>query len=367
MKVMVRKTLALIGPYPYNPYLLFLFFFAVQFCRLAILIVEQPRGQERYEAAFLIALISLPPALTFAVIGLLLNKFRPWSRNSLLIYILEVSASQSFIFLYSPFTTHFVEERFNYEFHTLLNATPELFVGTLVFALISLALMHRAELEITKRLREANQLVEQLKADREELVNVDEAIRRQTSQFLHDRVQSDLMVVGMKLKSISEKSSAEVNEVIELAIARLENSRGKDLREIIQSLSPNFETAGLYGSLKLLVQQYESNMSVSVQADSESEKLDSLYLLGIYRIVEQALLNSFVHGPAKNVVVVVSTSSFGSTEISISDDGPGADLSQVKSGVGSAIMDSWIGIVSGKKMVDTVPGHGYRLVINFPA
>lgn len=363
----IRRFLALIGPYPYNPYLLFLFFFAVQFCRLAIIIVEEPRGIERYTTAFSIALISLPPALVFALAGFLLNKFRPWSSANVLIYILEVAFCQSFIFIYSPFLENFLQQRYSYNYHTLLNATPELFLGTLIMALISLALMHRAERKILERLKTANVLVRQLKTDREELINLDEDIRRQTSQFLHDRVQSDLMVVGMKLKSISGKSSDEVNEVIELAIAQLENSRGKDLRSLIQTLSPNFEIAGLKGSLDVLIRQYESGTSISVEIDSEMEKLDSQYLLGIYRIIEQALLNSFVHGPAKKVSVAVSTSAAGATEISVADDGPGADLATVQSGIGSAIIDSWVGILEGKKTVDTVPGHGYRLVVNFPA
>jgi signal transduction histidine kinase len=362
----IKKALSLIGPYPYNPYLLFLFFFAVQFCRLAIIIVDEPRGMERYSAAFSIALISLPPALFFALAGSLLNKFRPWSNTNVFSYILEVAFCQSFIFIYSPFLENFLQKRYSYKYHTLLNATPELFLGTLILALISLALMHRAERKILERLDTANVLVRQLKTDREELLNLDEDIRRQTSLFLHDRVQSDLMVVGMKLKSISGKSSAEVNEVIELAIARLENSRGEDLRNLIQTLSPNFDTAGLKGSLDVLVRQYESSTSISVEIDSETEKLDSQYSLGIYRIIEQALLNSLVHGPAKKVLVAVSTSAASVTEISVADDGPGADLATVQSGIGSAIIDSWVGILEGKKTVDTVPGHGYRLVVNFP-
>jgi len=362
----IRKCLAYIGPYPYNPYLLFLFFFAVQFCRLAILIVEQPKGPERYEAAFLIALISLPPALIFAFVGFMLNKYRPWSSKSLAVYILEVSAAQSFIFIYSPLTTIFVKDRFNYEYHTLLNATPELFLGTLTFALTSLALMHRAEREIRDRLGAADELVEQLKADREELVNLDEAIRRQTSSFLHDRVQSDLMVVGMKLKSIQGTASDEVNEVIDRAIARLENTRSADLKNIIQVLSPNFEAGGLKSSIESLIKQYESNMAVLIQIDQGSEQLDSLNLLGTYRIIEQGLLNAFVHGPAKNVFVSVSTDKSGKTEILISDDGPGTEIEFVDSGVGTAVIDSWVGILNGKKTVDTVPGHGYRLLVVFP-
>ena len=226
--------------------------------------------------------------------------------------------------------------------------------------------MHRAERSITDRLQQANHLVKQLKADREELVNLDEAIRRQTSTFLHDRVQSDLMVIGMKLKSIQGASSAEVNEVIDRAIARLEETRNSDLKNLIQVLSPNFEAAGLKGSIESLVVQYESGMTVLIEIDESSEQLDSLFLLGTYRIVEQGLLNAFVHGPAKNVLVSVSTNQSGHTAILVSDDGPGTLQGFADTGVGTAVIDSWVGILNGKKSIDTVPGHGYRLHVEFP-
>ena len=226
--------------------------------------------------------------------------------------------------------------------------------------------MHRAERSISDRLQQANHLVKQLKADREELVNLDEAIRRQTSTFLHDRVQSDLMVIGMKLKSIQGASSAEVNEVIDRAIARLEETRNSDLKNLIQVLSPNFEAAGLKGSIESLVVQYESGMTVLIEIDESSEQLDSLFLLGTYRIVEQGLLNAFVHGPAKNVLVSVSTNQSGHTAILVSDDGPGTLQDFADTGVGTAVIDSWVGILNGKKAIDTVPGHGYRLHVEFP-
>jgi signal transduction histidine kinase len=174
------------------------------------------------------------------------------------------------------------------------------------------------------------------------------------------------MVVGMKLKSIQGTASDEVNEVIDRAIARLENTRSFDLRNIIQVLSPNFEAGGLKSSIESLIKQYESNMVVLIQIDSASEALDSLNLLGAFRIIEQGLLNAFVHGPAKNAFVSVATDSAGKTQVLISDDGPGTDLDFVDSGVGTAVIDSWVGILNGKKTVDTVPGHGYRLQVVFP-
>lgn len=362
----IKKALSLIGPYPYNPYLIFLFLAAIMVPRLMPIAYEVPAGDARHRATATLILLSLILPTFCAAYTWFLNKFRFWSKTSLTFYILEVAIAQSVIFIYFPKVKPLLYERYGYELRTPATASPVMFVVALSIFLFSLALIHKADRKILERLENANSLVRQLKSDREELLNLDEDIRRQTSQFLHDRVQSDLMVVGMKLKSVSGKSSAEVNEAIDLAIARLENSRGKDLRNLIQSLSPNFETSGLNGSLDILARHYESSTSISVKVDSPTEKLDSQYLLGIYRIIEQALLNSFVHGPAKNVSVTVSTSSAGATEISVADDGPGADLATVQSGIGSAIIDSWVGILEGKKTVDTVPGHGYRLVVKFP-
>jgi len=366
MPLKIRKYLAYIGPYPYNPYLIFLLFMAIMVSRFMPIAYEVPAGPERHAATATLAVLSLIPSVFFAGMAWIYSKFRFWSDKSLVLYIAEVALAGSFIFVYFPRVKPFLHENYGYEFRTPATASPAMFISSVVLFLFSLALIHKAERKILERLARADDLVEQLKADREELVNLDEAIRRQTSTFLHDRVQSDLMVVGMKLKSIQGTASDEVNEVIDRAIARLENTRSADLKNIIQVLSPNFEAGGLKSSIEPLIKQYESNMAVLIQIDEGSEQLDSLNLLGTYRIIEQGLLNAFVHGPAKNVFVSVSTDSAGKTEILISDDGPGTDLEFVDSGVGTAVIDSWVGILNGKKTVDTVPGHGYRLQVVFP-
>jgi len=363
----IRKYLSYVGPYPYNPYLIFLLFMAIMISRFMPIAYEVPAGPERHVATATLAVLSLIPSVFFAGMAWVYSKFRFWSDKSLVLYIAEVALAGSFIFIYFPRVKPFLRENYAYEFRTPATASPAMFISSVFFFLLSLALIHTAERKILDRLARADKLVEQLKADREELVNLDEAIRRQTSSFLHDRVQSDLMIVAMKLKSIQGNASDEINEVVDLSITRLEKSRSSDLKNIIEVLSPNFEAGGLKSSIESLIKQYESNMAVLIQIDEGNEQLDSLNLLGTYRIIEQGLLNAFVHGPAKNVFVSVSTDSDGKSEIVISDDGPGTDLEFVDSGLGTAVIDSWVGILNGKKTVDTLPGHGYRLVVNFPA
>ena len=363
----IRKYLAYIGPYPYNPYLIFLFFFAFFFSRFVSLLAGTPAGPERTGAGVVVILISLIPGTFFAALAVILQKYRFWSSSSLFFYILEITAGVGVLELYAPIVNPILKKVFDYKYIAPISLSKNIFFAAIILALIAFALMHKAERKIIERLEKADELVEQLKVDREGLVNLDEAIRRQTSTILHDRVQSDLMIVGMKLKSIQGTASDEINEIIDLSIAGLEITRSTDLKSIIQVLSPNFEVGGLKSSIESLTRQYESNMAVLVQIDEASEQLDALNLLGAYRIVEQGLLNAFVHGPAKNVLVSVSTDSVGKTQVLISDDGPGTDLEFVDSGVGTAVIDSWVGILNGKKTVDAVPGHGYRLVVNFPA
>jgi signal transduction histidine kinase len=131
-------------------------------------------------------------------------------------------------------------------------------------------------------------------------------------------------------------------------------------------LAPNFEAGGLSEALNQLNSQYLKIMDVTVNIDVETEKLESKQLLGIFRIVEQALLNSLIHGPADKATVVIKRS--GSEEICllIDDNGPGVDLETIKFGVGSAVIDSWVSILKGRKVIDSSPGNGYKLEIIFP-
>jgi signal transduction histidine kinase len=237
---------------------------------------------------------------------------------------------------------------------------------TLALGLILIALMHQAERKIVERLKVATDLVAKLDAERKELIHSDERLRRHTSQFLHDRVQSDLMVVGMKLKSVAGKSSPEVNEVIDRAILRLENTRASDLKDLIQVLTPNLDAGSLQSALDVLLEQYRSNIEVSLNIDDATEELEAKVLLGIFRIIEQSVLNSLLHGPAKQVQMSVRTDSAGVTEIIVSDDGPGILADKITAGVGTAIIDSWVGILSGSKEIDSAPGHGYQLPVKFP-
>jgi signal transduction histidine kinase len=362
----IRKLIKHVGPYPYNPYLIFLFFSALFFSRFLPLIAYLPVGHERWRAGGIILLVSALPAGAFAIGALLLNKYRMWSEKSTVLYVLEVAMFQLLNLRFFPQINAIVKKYIGRGYETLVGLSFNIFIASLVLVLVALALMHQAEREISERLSLATKLVNKLENERAELVQSEETLRKQTSQFLHDRVQSDLMVVGMKLKSISGQSTPEVNEVIDRAIQRLENTRGADLKNLIQILSPNLEAGTLSTAIEVLLEQYRQSMQVTVEIDLAIESLSGEVKLGIYRIIEQAVLNALIHGPAERVQLKVNSDGAGLTKIIVADDGPGTTLEEVSPGVGSAIIDSWVGILGGKRSIDTAPGHGYRLEVEFP-
>ena len=366
MSPKIRRMLAYIGPYRYNPYLIFLFFFAQFFSRFIPVINFVAPGTERTRAGGLIIVLSAIPGLVFATGAFLLNRYRFWSSKSTLLYILEVSMFLAFNVSYLPLLNSIIEQRIDHQVNTTVPLTPAIFVATLIITLLALALMHQVERKVMDQLSLATDLVEKLKAEREDLIEYDERLRRQTSQFLHDRVQSDLMVVSMKLKSVSGQSSEEVNDVLDRAILHLEKTRTEDLRNIIQELTPNLEAGSLSSALDVILEKYREDVEISVLIDERTESLDPQIKLGIFRIVEQSVLNSLLHGKASRVQLEATTDTEGTTVLTISDNGAGTSLEKITPGVGSAIIDSWVAILKGVKEIDTMPDHGFRVQVTFP-
>ena len=362
-----KKLFNIIGPYPYSPGLLFFIIFLCLVSRYQISTNDLPPGSARFKGLLSVSFFAAGPAVIVALMTTLYTKFRRWSKDSLILYVLEIA----FMILVLRIARELSQQN-----PLWVSTVPEnawmpttwiTLVGALVFGVFLNGFINYAQKARVGKLAEAQELVTSLSKKHELLIEADENLRERTSRFLHDRVQSDLMVVGMKLKSISEQSSDEVNEVITAAVSRLEEIRNTELRDITQILAPNFEIGGISRALDILAGQYQSSMKVLIEVDAASENLDVKEHLGAFRIAEQALLNALIHGPAKNVFVSVSSNTSGQTEILISDDGPGTDLDFVNSGIGTAVIDSWVGILNGKKMVETVPGHGYRLQVIFPA
>ena len=360
-----KRLLRLIGPYPFNPRLIFIFLTSLYFSRYMPLILTKPVGLARAPAYFIILIAAAFPSGAYALGAMVFEKYRVWKSNSLPFFLLELITLQAVFFVLLPISKRFLEKMLPSNQELILPLNPFLFISSLAFAILSFAVSHGSERRISERLMRADELALKLELDAERLVLSDEAIRKQTSQFLHDKVQSELMVTALELKGAKDQPREVADLIITGAVDRLENTRTVDIRNLVQILTPNFEDGKLTNSIDLLKRQYGENLKIITSIDPKVDLLSENQQLGFFRIIEQCLLNSFIHGPASEVKI--SLSEYGSRNyfLIVEDDGPGVVVDQIKAGVGSAIIDSWLKILNGRKVITSSLGNGFQFEANF--
>jgi signal transduction histidine kinase len=219
----------------------------------------------------------------------------------------------------------------------------------------------------------ATAALETVKTQQQLVVEADERARRGVAEFLHDRVQADLLVVAFELRSSVEGADPATRERLEKAISEIERIRSTEVRSASRRLSPAFGSVGLDTALADLAASWEPVMSVRVTFDEKSRALlmgagvPRDVLTAIYRVAEQALLNAASHGHASRVDVALAMSTSGGLSLTVSDDGRGLPRGEVVRGSGTAIMDAWCAVAGGKWNWQTSPADGVRVVAMFAA
>jgi len=360
------RVKAFIGPHPYSPPLIFLFFWAFYFSRYVPLLVSQPFGPDRWTTALIILGLALIPASAFSLTAYFWNRFRPWSGNKLSFYLLEIFiATTSFNIIFAELSKTQLFEAVEGLAGTTVQTTPGYIVMNFIFVVGLLGGLHMAQAKLLKRLATADELVAKLEIDSRTLVLAEEELKKQVSQFLHDRVQSDLMVVSMQLKSLASQPAQARQDIIDEAISRLESARVNDLRLAIQSLSPNFDLTELEGAIGRLVDAKYSQTKLSVSVAESVSNFSAEIKMAAYRIAEQAVLNSQMHGEAKNISVTIAEAADQQFTLVIQDDGSGASEGADNAGVGTAVIDSWVRVLDGTRTISTPAAGGYRLEVAF--
>jgi two-component system NarL family sensor kinase len=218
----------------------------------------------------------------------------------------------------------------------------------------------------------ATAALQQVQIQQQMVVEADERARRGVAEFLHDRVQADLLVVAFELRSSVEGADPSTQKRLEKAIAEIERIRSSEVRSASRRLSPAFGSVGLDTALQELADSWGSVLRVRLTFDQGSRALlmgggvSRDLLTAIYRVVEQALLNAASHGHASRVDVELSIAADGSLTIAVVDDGRGLPRGEIVRGSGTAIMDAWCAVARGSWRWVPTP-RGVRLEAAFSA
>jgi signal transduction histidine kinase len=353
-----------LGPYDYRAGFIYFTILIFNLSNLRSFTFDYEYGWERIEF-FLIGLI------TYAILGLplyfalrLVQAFWRNRKKSFKYYLLELLFG-SFITLAS---LRAGQELLIPRLETENFLISGIFLGELItrfiFAILFVAITHNRLRTLGHKLEATTQLNNQLKERYSQLIDSDEEIRTHASQLLHDRIQSKLMLAAAKLTRISAILSEEGRVGVHPVIKELEQIRSIDVREVSQLLTPNLAGEGLIGSCENLCREYQPEVTFTIEINQEVEELEEEMKLGLYRIIEQAVINSIKHGPAANVKISLERSSGDNLLLTVEDDGPGAKADG--SGTGTVVIDAWVSKLGGRKEIESKPGIGYTLRVRIP-
>lgn len=351
------KYLSLIGPWPIEPfYLGFLTFFMVA---SLYSLDEGPSHDHSLLEVFLRPIFSTVIALlTMAQLKIAIRIFKSYEKR-LEIY-LGILLIQSFSIWSWVVLFRYLFPVIHASFTAFLSPLPLI---RFLFTLLCInGFIGLSRAKLTSALEAKESALRTVENQRNQLLEYDEATRAKFSEFLHDRVQSSLVTACLELQDIQKGSPGEVASEITRVIQLLENLRSVEVRNASQTLSPAIGNADLYTSISLMAQSYAPQIKLtfpySPEVDAMQRGANRELLLGIYRITEQAFLNSHIHGNANNFTVSISIAS-DYLVLRVENDGSSIP-DETQKGLGTAIINSWVKTLNGTW---TIENHGPGKVV----
>jgi signal transduction histidine kinase len=364
MQANLLKLRDFLGPYEYRAGFIYFTILIFNLSNLRSFTFDYPYGWERIEF-FLTGLI------TYVILGLplyaslkLVQIYWRTRKKSFKLYLLEIWVGSLITLFAVKAGQEFLIPKLNVENFLISGVFVGEAVTRFLFALIFVAITHNRVRNLGIQLDVVSKLNIRLNERYSQLIDSDEEIRTHASRLLHDRIQSKLMLAGAKLTRISGMLGEEGKLGIQPVIKELEQIRSIDVREVSQLLTPNLAGEGLIGSCENLCSEYQPEVAFTLNFFQDAETLGEDCKLGLYRITEQAVINSIKHGPARRVFISVGKMSNGELLLEIADDGPGAD--SMKSGTGTIVIDAWVSKLGGRKEIESALGAGYSLKVFIP-
>ena len=268
-------------------------------------------------------------------------------------------------------TTRFLFDR------EVAEVSPSLYVAFVLRAFIALTIVNSSlgvtDARLRSQMRQTDTALELVQSQRSAVLEAEERARQSVATLLHDRVQAGLVAAMLQLRQLTKSLDDEDSAKIQSVIADIEAIRTRDVRAASRQLSPDLRNLTLNQALKVLASTYSSAMKVSIDVnESDLDFMDSAAVdgqqkplrLGLYRIVEQALLNAAAHGRAGSVSVVGRRLG-REFVLTVTDDGVGLAKDPVIPGSGSVIIDAWAAALGGTWVLEAGQ-QGVVLTARFP-
>jgi signal transduction histidine kinase len=219
------------------------------------------------------------------------------------------------------------------------------------------------------------QAEETLRCYARRLIEMEEDLRKKLATELHDEIARDLTVLGMNISIIGSTLAVDAPKNLPARIedsARLVESISRTTRNIMAGLRPPvLDDYGLVSALRWHSEIFSARtgIEVSVRDDGLFPRLQPEVELALFRITQEALMNTAKHADAKSVTITLGCAS-GKVRFTVVDDGngftPPSTSSPQLSGWGMTIMRERAQLVGGHFTFDSQPGQGTSVTVELP-
>lgn len=205
-------------------------------------------------------------------------------------------------------------------------------------------------------------------------VSLDDKDKRRLARELHDRVSSSLMAIGLHIGLVRRRLPSDIaGDVLERLTdaADLVKQTMISSRQISSDLHPaSLDYSGLYAALddytKIFAQK--TGILVSLTCNDKTLRLEPEKETALFRIVQEALLNSAKHAKAQTIALHLRASA-SRLILSILDDGLGFDPDNLgaagrPAGIGLMSMRERAASIGAKLVIDARPGRGTLITLS---
>jgi signal transduction histidine kinase len=207
------------------------------------------------------------------------------------------------------------------------------------------------------------------------VVSTQEEERHRLAMELHDRTAANLAVIQMNLKSISHTMpAADANELqLFQETGELLADTVVSIREFCTELRPVLlDYAGLAPAIRSSAAQFERRTGIATVVDDQDYSIRCTPDVesGLFRIVQEALLNCAKHSKATRVHIRLAVLA-GQLRLEIEDNGTGFDPKAVgqgghDAGHGLLNMRDRAAFAEGVLTIHSQPGQGTRIRFEMP-
>ena len=241
--------------------------------------------------------------------------------------------------------------------------------------------------DISKRV-EAQKEVEQLRESRykekEQLqksntslvVEAQEEERKRIAKEIHDSIGQMLTALKFNIESINLENLDKAESKID-GLKKLSKDLIQGIRISTFNLTPpELKDYGITIALKKLAAELTKLIGKQIQFDNQSDfdqRFDTLTETNLYRITQEAVNNAIKYAKSDRILIRVNHSN-EILSITVEDNGKGFDTNKIpekpennaEGGMGLFFMRERTNYINGRIFIDSTPGSGTKVTLNYP-